>query len=131
VRHCGDFRGEARIDAWLWSIARNCLMDHFRRARPEVVLDDDELIAAAGAAPEPQRDTGGGLDECVRKAYATFALANADRAEVLARVAFDDWRIEDVAAMLKRSNGATREYLSQCRKKLKTFLEQCREYLDG
>ena len=130
VRHCGNFRGESRIDAWMWSIARNCLMDHFRRQRPEVALDEDDLIAVADSIADPPVEQSAGPEDCVRKAYAEFALAYRDRAAVLARVAFDEWSIDDVAAMLKRSNGATREYLSQCRKKLKAFLEPCREFLE-
>jgi len=131
VRHAAEFRGETRIDAWMWAIARNALIDHFRRARPEAPFDEDDLVRLADAQADPPRDAGGGLEECVRRAYAAFARSHADRAEVLARVAFEGWSIEDVAALLKRTPGATREYLSQCRKKLKAFLEPCRDYLAG
>ncbi len=85
----------------------------------------------AEAQSDPPREAGGGLEDCVRKAYAAFAESHVDRAEILARVAFEGWSIEDVAAVLKRTPGATREYLSQCRKKLKAFLEPCRDYLAG
>lgn len=129
VRHADDFRGETRIDAWMWAIARNALIDHFRRARPEDPLDEDDLVRLAEAQADPPREAGVGLEDCVRRAYAAFAERYADRAEILARVAFDGWGIEDVAAVLKRTPGATREYLSQCRKKLRDFLEPCREYL--
>jgi RNA polymerase sigma-70 factor (ECF subfamily) len=71
------------------------------------------------------------LEDCVRRAYTRFAEAYADRAEILSRVAFDGWDIDDVAVALRRTNGATREYLSQCRKKLKIFLEPCKELLEG
>jgi len=131
VRHAQDFRGETRIDAWMWAIVRNSLIDFFRRARPEDPFDEDDLIAVAEAQPGSQRDAGAGLEDCVRRAYAAFTEAHRDRAEVLQRVAFEDWSIADVAAMLKRTPGATREYLSQCRKKLRAFLEPCRDYLAG
>ena len=130
VRHCEDFRGETRIDAWMWAMVRNALIDHVRRQRPEDALEEDALLELAdAAATDPPAHALGGLDDCVRRAYATFADAYRDRAQVLALVAFEDWSIEDVATMLKRTPGATREYLSQCRKKLKTFLEPCREFL--
>lgn len=131
VRHAESFRGETRIDAWMWAIARNALIDHFRRARPEDPFEEDDLVRIAEAQSDPPRDAGGGLEDCVRKAYTAFAESHADRAEILARVAFEGWSIEDVAAVLKRTPGATREYLSQCRKKLKVFLEPCRDYLAG
>ncbi len=131
VRHAESFRGETRIDAWMWAIVRNTLIDHFRRARPEDPFEEDDLVQIVEAQSDPPRDPGTGLEDCVRKAYAAFAEHHADRAEILARVAFEGWSIEDVAVVLKRTSGATREYLSQCRKKLKAFLEPCRDYLAG
>jgi RNA polymerase sigma-70 factor (ECF subfamily) len=131
VRHCDSFRGDTRIDAWMWAIVRNALIDHFRRQRPEDALDDDELLELADTTADASGAADEELDDCVRRAYARFAEVHRDRAEVLSRVTFDDWSIEDVAAMLKRTPGATREYLSQCRKKLKAFLEPCREFLAG
>ena len=133
VRHCESFRGDTRFDSWMWAIVRNELMDHFRRQRPEEAMEEEDLEKAAEAAAmvEMPADPGPGLEDCVQKAYAAFARAYADRAEMLARVAFDGWSIEDVAAALKRTSGATREYLSQCRKKLKMFLEPCREFLEA
>ena len=129
VRHCGEFRGEARIDAWMWAIARNALIDHVRRQRPEVALQDDELLDAAGATVDPPSHDARDLEDCVRRAYAAFAAAHEDRAQVLALVVYEEWDISDVAAMVRRTPGATREYLSQCRKKLRPFLEPCRELL--
>jgi RNA polymerase sigma-70 factor (ECF subfamily) len=131
VRHCDDFRGDTRFDAWMWAIARNVLIDHFRRASPEQSVDEEVLDAIADPATVGQAAASEGLDDCVQRAYARFAESHADRAEMLAKVAFDEWSIEDVAAALKRTPGATREYLSQCRKKLKVFLQPCLEYLTG
>lgn len=129
VRHCDDFRGDTRFDAWMWAVARNALMDHFRRQRPEDELDDAILDTLVDPASQPEAQASHGLDDCVQKAYSRFAQAHADRAEILAKVAFEDWSIEDAATALKRTPGATREYLSQCRKKLKVFLEPCLEFL--
>jgi RNA polymerase sigma-70 factor (ECF subfamily) len=131
VRHCDNFRGDTRIDAWMWSILRNALIDYTRRQRPEFAVEDDELINLAGAIVEPELGNATEIDECVRKAFAAFAAANSDRAQVLSLVAFEGWSIDDVAAMLKRTPGATREYISQCRKKLKDFLQPCRQFLAG
>jgi RNA polymerase sigma-70 factor (ECF subfamily) len=129
VRHCDAFRGETRIDSWMWSIVRNALIDYTRRQRHEITTDDDELINLAGAVEASAAGESSEIDECVRKAFAAFSAANSDRAQVLSLVALEGWSIDDVAAMLKRTPGATREYLSQCRKKLKDFLQPCREFL--
>lgn len=129
VSRCHGFRGDTRFDAWMWAIVRNTLIDHIRRQRPEVQLDEEGLEALINATAEAPVEPGTELEECVRKQYAEFAKADAKHAEILARVAFDGWSIEDVAAALQRTPGATREYLSQCRKKLKVFLEACREFV--
>jgi RNA polymerase sigma-70 factor (ECF subfamily) len=129
VRRCEEFRGEARIEAWMWRIARNCLIDYFRRARPEDPVDEDELIRLVGSDKNPGPLKSDGLEDCVRVAFAEFAQAHPDRAEVLRLIAFEGWDIAEVAAMLNRTSGATREYLSQCRKRLQVFLEPCRQYL--
>lgn len=131
VRHCGDFRGDTRIDAWMWAIVRNALIDYFRRQRPEQAVDVDELVDLAGAVAAPPQADSRDLEDCVRGAFAAFGETFHDRAAVLALVVFEGWTIDDVAGMLKRTPGATREYLSQCRKKLKIFLEPCREFLAG
>lgn len=130
VRHCEGFRGDAKASVWMWSIARNALLDHVRRARnrPDgepLDPDDDSSPAAAVAAPDDTQD----VDRCVRSAYADFALAYPDRAETLALVAFEGWSLVDLARVLGRTHGAAREYVSQCRAKLRPYLERCRELL--
>lgn len=132
VRHCDEFQGDAKASTWMWSIARNALIDHLRRARnrPDgepFELDDEGLPAVAAAAPEDTQD----VDRCVRRAYAEFAHAYPDRAETLALVAFEGWSLVDLARMLGRTHGAAREYVSQCRAKLRPFLERCRELLSA
>lgn len=129
VRKCDEFRGETRIDAWVWAIARNCLMDHFRRQRPEDLVSDEDLERLSDATQAAAPDDVENLDDCVQKAYAAFAEAFGERAHWLSLTVFQNWSTEDVAAALNRTAGATREYLSQCRKKLKPFLEPCREYM--
>lgn len=128
VRNASSFRGEARVSTWLWSIARNCLLDELRRARPEVHLDDDGWSGIEARTQAPGAP-GGSVEDCVQRAFSAFARRFPERAEALRRVALDGWSIEDAAQFLQRTNGATREYLSQCRKKLKAYLDPCRELL--
>lgn len=130
VRRSSDFRGEAKVTTWMWAIARNALIDHLRRLRnvpetePLEPEDEGTLMPPAAAS-----DASGDLENCVKQAYASFALAHPERAETLALVAFEGWSLVDLAKMLGRTHGAAREYVSQCRQKLRPFLERCKEYL--
>jgi DNA-directed RNA polymerase specialized sigma24 family protein len=129
VRQREDFFGEARADAWLWAAARSALLDHFRRQRPEEIADDhplELLVSADTSTVSAPAAPGANPAECAREAYAVFAAAHADRAEMLARVAFDGWSTDDLAAALKRSPDETRDYLRQTREKLSAYLEPCR-----
>ncbi|MCE9641455.1 MAG: hypothetical protein K8S22_15150, partial [Betaproteobacteria bacterium] len=106
-------------------IARNALTDHFRRQRPEQAVEDDDLIFLAGGAPDPEIEAVSGFRDCVRKAFAAFGEAFRVRAEVLMLVAVEGWDMKELATMLGRTEGATREYVSQCRQKARPFFEPC------
>jgi RNA polymerase sigma-70 factor (ECF subfamily) len=133
VRHCDGFRGGTRVDAWMWAIVRNALVDHVRRQRPETAMEPEDLEALVDEVSSDAAALAGGSDlrDCVRDGLRRFAQAYPDRAEILTRIAVDGWSNEDVAIAIGRTAGATREYLSQCRKKVRPYLEPCWELLAG
>ncbi len=49
-RAAGQFQGQAKASTWLWSIARNCLLDHVRARQPAESLD--EMMADGEFEPE-------------------------------------------------------------------------------
>jgi RNA polymerase sigma-70 factor, ECF subfamily len=131
VRRANDFRAESSVSTWLWTIARNKLIDHTRSKRPEVNLDDEGWAVVEGnlAHEDLPMATHNSLDDCVSKAFQVFAREAPERAEALRRLTLDGWSVEQVSEFIGRTPGATREYLSQCRKKFKRFLEPCKEFL--
>lgn len=132
VRGCHDFRGDSPFEAWLWSIARNCMLDHLRRVQSTVNMDHDAIDALADTDPAlqvPPSLAGSHLDDCVHNGMARFAEMYPARAEALRLVTFEHWDMNALATYLARSPAATREYVSQCRKKLRAFLEDCKEFL--
>ena len=154
------FRGEGAAAAWMWQIARNCLMNHFRRvgARPThlSVSGDDEwqrILEGGGAtrrvvedaraeehgseesalppdlAPDVGRVSesplaGGSIDECVSEGLARFRETAPDRVHAL-ELQMDGSSIEEIAAVIGRTPGAAKEFLSQSRKKLGPFIAHC------
>lgn len=136
VRHCDKYQGDSPLAAWLWRIARNCMNDHFRRtkARPAENLDEEgwrtleQESEAMHTFDLPQAKES--LEECVEHAFAEFAKKFSERAHVLSLV-MEGFDTVHIATAIQRSPGATREYISQCRKKIEEFLQPCREYLSA
>lgn len=133
VRHCDEFRGDCPIEAWLWRIARNTLIDHQRRHSPELAMDSEDVERIADNDPDFHVPPAGadGMADCVGKAFAAFAEKHPDRAECLRLAVIEGWSTDEVAGFLDRTLGATREFISQCRKLMRPFLERCRDYLEA
>lgn len=134
VKKAGTFRGESAVSSWLFGMARNGAMDVFRKGGKELGLDDEswQHIANTVAAdiacplePAPQK----ALQDCVNQAYRAFAKSHPAAAELIHQSTVNDWDGKAIAEFLGRTAGAAREYLSQCKKKLKPFLEPCRHLL--
>ena len=61
--------------------------------------------------------------DCIRHAFKLFADTEPDRARALSLHA-EGHDQQDIAATIGRNPGATREYISQCRKKLNALLDK-------
>jgi len=139
---CGfDGRGTAR--AWLWQVARHCLLDYLARrgtaGSRELTLDPEQWdrlaeTAADPAARDPLEPHAGvseqAMVQCVSAGLAQFSREMPERAHVLS-LQMQGLSVEAIARHIGRNAGATREYLSQCRKKIQPFIAHCRAYLEG
>ncbi len=137
-----QYKDEGKAEAWFWQIARNKLIDYQRknrrhealRARPSFPKSDDEeerdewkLIEESIAAPA-QLMLEERVDHCVELGFVRFEEVEPERAKVL-YLQLNNLSIEEIAAKIGRTTGATKEYLSQCRKKLAPYIEHCTELL--
>jgi RNA polymerase sigma factor (sigma-70 family) len=120
--------------AWIWAIARNALVDQqrsmLRQSRVVKSFESDEELdqeISSFAAPtvEPHTER---VDECFERGFAKFESIESDRAYALL-LQMEDKSIDEIAGVIGRTKAATKEYLSQCRKKLAPFLQPCRELL--
>jgi RNA polymerase sigma-70 factor (ECF subfamily) len=144
---CASFGGSSEVYAWLKQVLRNGAIDRLRQRRPEVSLDSDDSddgssstwaevevslrASAGGNADEPlpeleQRER----DAVFRRCAAAFAAADPQAAAVLRWIVDDDLTPAQIADLIGRSPGATREYLSQCRKKARRHFQEWYALLD-
>jgi RNA polymerase sigma-70 factor (ECF subfamily) len=136
VRYCDTYYGDSPLAAWLWRIARNCMNDHFRRikTRPTETLDDEGWKAleqeseALRSFDSPS--SGESLEDCVGRGFAEFAKNFSERAHVLSLV-MEGFDTAHIAATIQRTPGATREFISQSRKRIEEFLLPCKDYLSA
>ena len=132
VRSAASFNGSGSAKAWIWQIARNCLLDHLdkrsRLAGREVAVDAEQWKALEQRTAAPVCDVGLGVDGCVAAGLEVFGTAMPDRAHALS-LQMDGLAIEAIGQRIGRSVAATKEYLSQCRKKIQPFIAHCAELL--
>jgi RNA polymerase sigma-70 factor (ECF subfamily) len=68
------------------------------------------------------------VDQCVADGLEQFAMEMPDRAVAL-NLYLEGASMEDISVQIGRSVSATKEYLSQCRKKIKPYIAHCTENL--
>ena len=135
-RRCATFRGESELFPWLKSILRHAVVDLLRKRRPELPLVDAAgaplpevelaLLEQRGhAAPQAEHTMHRAqLEALYRDCARRFASDHPMAAAVIRWVAEDDLSHEQLAQLLQRSPGATREYVSQCRKKARVYFRE-------
>lgn len=127
-------RDRQAADKWVQSVARNCLLNHWRDTAQqhahELAVDDedlawlaDEALPGSGSGGDRQGDPAVWL--CLERQLGRFCADQPERAHWLEQVVVQGWALHDLAAALGRSAGATREYLSQCRKGLQRYFSEC------
>jgi RNA polymerase sigma-70 factor (ECF subfamily) len=122
ARHLPAFEGdEADFRAWLFTIARNRLADHRRRASRRPVI----VPLAAGEEPV----TADAADDLVERSSADEAVAQicallpSDQAEVVLLRVVAGLAVEDVAELTGRSPGSVRVIQHRALKRLARLLQ--------
>lgn len=133
IRNAHSFEGRGAARAWIWQIARNCLADAFgkRSRRMEEVPEDEEAwreTIETIAAPPGRSDLE--VQDCVNRGLEKFAEKAPDRA--LALMLFvEGMSMEEIGLRIGRTTAATKEFLCQCRKKVREYMVHCTELLEA
>lgn len=132
-QRCALFRGESELLPWIEAILRNGLLDHLRKSNREVPFDAEDAMNAELAArvaelsmleiARPDDDLRREqVAHCFQRCWQRFEAEAPRHAAVIAWIAADGLSHEAIAELLDRSPGATREFISQCRKRARVYL---------
>ena len=109
---------------WMYQVFRNMINDQGRMLirNRELPLDENK----DQAYEQKTYDKNQTLTDCVQEQLKIFREKEPKHAEVVEFI-LKDLNTEQIRLIIGRSYGATREFMSQCRKKFRPFLEICNE----
>ena len=126
-----------KFRAWCWTIARNTLLDHFRKYKKykndiaEIGTDKDgeeysrldkiEIVTRINKEKEK-----GDTEQCVQLGLQEFAKGMPERAFVI-QMKLENLTNLQISERIGRTLAATKEYVSQSYKKLGPFIKHCKE----
>lgn len=132
-QRCATFRGDSELLPWIRAILRRAAIERLRRPTREIPMEDDDGLTqevarhvqevSAEHNPTPERlARRHEHDAQFRKSWKRFQQDDPLHASVMTWVVEDGLTIEDIAQLLGRTPGATREFVSQCRKRARLYL---------
>lgn len=123
--------------AYLWRALENHAMDVLRKRKELTAADlpggddpedgfDMDLLPAEVLSDEQNP----GFLECFQRTLNAFFRDNPEGAKAINLAVIEGYTGEELAEAIGRTHGATREFLSQCRKKFaKMLMEFCHDYV--
>ncbi|MGQ0834464.1 MAG: RNA polymerase sigma factor [Gammaproteobacteria bacterium] len=134
-QRCSTFQGDSELLPWIRAILRRCMLDRLRRPEREVALDGESGMTleaerriaelSAELMPTPHDETRAQeLAECFQRCWERFERDYPANAAVIAWIAEDGLTNEEISELLGRTPGATREFISQCRKRARRYFTE-------
>lgn len=135
VKGASSYTGQGKAKAWIWQIARNCLLDHLKKTgalgKHELLFDNEQwqrLEETVAGIEHSGAETS--VEDCVSVVVSEFAKEMPDRAYVLT-LQMEGKSIQEIGLRIDRTVAATKEYLRQCRLKIEPYLIHCMELLSA
>lgn len=139
---CATFQGDSELLPWMKAILRYGLLDRLRKSADEVALESEDeqsgetqlRLAQLAEQSVPRPDSTAAraqLDECFRRCWRRFEAASPSHALVIAWIVEDGLTHDEIGELLGRTPGATREFISQCRKRARLHLREWYELAFG
>lgn len=123
-QRCATFRGDSELVPWIRSILRHSILDRLRRREPEVPMEPEDEVAFVAPAASLDAARRAELDACFARCWRRFEEASPAHAAVMTWIVEDGLTREQISELLGRTPGATREFISQCRKRARVHLAE-------
>ena len=108
------------VSAWIYTIARNHIINTIQKQKPQVSLEDTEAEASL------RRDWGSVLETSFDENRLLEALDRLEEDEaLLVRMKYlEGWKYDEISEILGKSSGALRVQASRTLRKLRGILKQ-------
>lgn len=121
-----------RHASYLWSIADAVIVDRHRmrtaaaRNVDLTVEYNDEFQPDSSDLADPHEKSE--LLDCIHESLNHYSRKFPKHSRIVELAVLEEWTVPEIASYLERTGGATRQYLYECRKKLRAVvMERCGE----
>ena len=115
------FKGKCSFKTWLFTIARNCAIDHLRKAQQKTALSLDEQMQIPDVTNTEMEFLKG---EQNVELYKAMKRLNPDYYQVLYLMYFEDLDTSDIAKIMHKAKRQVSDLIFRARKSLKNELER-------
>ncbi len=116
--------------SWVITISENTALDLFKRAyrKYEIPLPEEMDIADEDSPPQSGAVLTADFDvqDCVSKGLINFSHKFPQNAAAIS-MSLDNMAIAEIAEVISRTEGATKQYIYESKKKLAPYIEHCLE----
>jgi RNA polymerase sigma factor (sigma-70 family) len=137
-QRCATYLGASELQPWIEAILRHAMLDRLRKPQRDVPFEEGVLMSeelaervfelSQSQVRRPDDDARQlQLADCFQRCWQRFEEAAPAHAAVIKWIVEDGLSNEQIGELLDRSPGATREFISQCRKRARVHLAEWRE----
>jgi RNA polymerase sigma-70 factor (ECF subfamily) len=121
LKYRQTYRGEAKFTTWMYSIAHNARIDHFRRARHRKDFSD-EIDGLVSAQPGPEELTERSSRH--ELLYKALDRLSDDKREVLIMSRFQNLKYEEISQIMGYPVGTIKARVFHAIRDLRTFFNE-------